>query len=63
MAAKALVRRVAEDAAGIYAAVASYLFGTLDCLNPYENDGAAALDEFDNDCENSSDGDFPSLHL
>jgi hypothetical protein len=62
MAAKAILRRVAGVPSEAYAAASGYLFATLDWMNPFHHE-ADNIAELDKDFDNSSDAEFPTLHL
>ena len=62
MAAKTILRRAADVPSEAYAAATGYLFATLDWMNPFHHE-ADNIAELDNHSDNSSDTDFPTLHL
>jgi hypothetical protein len=62
IAAKTILRRAAGVPSEAYATATGYLFATLDWMNPFHHD-ADNVAELDKDFDNSSDAEFPTLHL
>jgi hypothetical protein len=61
MAANVITHHSADMVQDVYTAASSYLFATLDWLNPYHNEHDI-LPEMDNDFDNSNTS-FPTLDL
>jgi hypothetical protein len=62
MTARAMLRRVAGVPSEAYAAATGYLFATLDWMNPFHHE-TDNIGDLDREFDNSSDGEFPTLHL